>query len=594
MKGLAISILAWQRPDYLKRCLDALASCKGINDTPIFVFLDGGSEARQEDNLLVIKSFPTLKRSLYPIISPINLGCEGSAMASFERCFKEEEINSLFLLEEDFIVGEYYFDWLDYLDNAVSGYDNIGAISAWSSCFLSYEEKKASLNKLDIITNTHLWGTVVYRKTWTKIKGFANRYKDKFLSGLPPTIGGREVFDSRAEAIRSFFLHSAREIKVPPSKNFRFPLTDPLEMSYQRDVFLTPNNQPIGFDAMFRLALWIEGLVKVGTLVNHGKNCGEGGLHWGEAIINLLRSQKACPLDVELHTFEVPAGNKPVFTLARLPLDDHHYYDFYGEVRKNGTNDCPERDYPDYVYPNTCNEVLISLLEKHILEKIPLAFTRFGENEIQILKGYPQDSRDTLLKGCCQRWGYKWPEEGPECQGDLVKVFYKVLMETDIFAVWDSKTCPHTGGRPIDKLEKFWLRHSKKDLPIVDLRVVKGRELGDPRKIGKLFHGNPIHIISPHSSLFQARGLDKIIGVPITYTLLAVPFSLRLIKDSYKKMEEEVKAPIILWGGGGGRKDLGIYFRDTCQKICIDMGSTLSCWAGSIPSFPGEERHCCL
>ena len=98
----AIAITAYNRPDYLKKSLEALAANPESQTLPFLFLLDGGPGAKQKELSEIIHSFHF---PYYCIIAfPENLGCERNTVELREFVFNFCGFEKAVILEDDVLI----------------------------------------------------------------------------------------------------------------------------------------------------------------------------------------------------------------------------------------------------------------------------------------------------------------------------------------------------------------------------------------------------------------------------------------------------------------------------------------------------------
>lgn len=110
-----ITITAWRRPQYLRRVLEALSRCTGVDGYRILLSVDGGYPDRQEEISGVAGSIGVDAEVIY---HDRNLGCAGNTFFALEWGFSQP-VASVIHLEDDTEPSQ---DFLRYMEACLGRY----------------------------------------------------------------------------------------------------------------------------------------------------------------------------------------------------------------------------------------------------------------------------------------------------------------------------------------------------------------------------------------------------------------------------------------------------------------------------------------
>lgn len=118
-------------------------------------------------------------------------------------------------------------------------------------------------------------------------------------------------------------------------------------------------------------------------------------------------------------------------------------------------------------------------------------------------------------------------------------------------------------------------------LKVISSLFPREEMFGSLNSFKSITRGKGIHIITPNVDRFINGGLDKLLGVNISYTDISggnayEPNIRNLVKEAIKITDKQ----IILFGGGYGIKDLIPWSSKEYGKISLDLGSVLDAWSG--------------
>ena len=131
-------LIAYKRTDTLGHALSALAKCKGLNDRPVFAYLDGArSPADETDIENVHKMFVDFKSTVCPELQIVrrekNYGCRENIVSAITEVINK--YGRLIIVEDDIVVSKYF---LEYMDEALDFYQDdkrIWGINAYRNRF---------------------------------------------------------------------------------------------------------------------------------------------------------------------------------------------------------------------------------------------------------------------------------------------------------------------------------------------------------------------------------------------------------------------------------------------------------------------------
>jgi glycosyltransferase involved in cell wall biosynthesis len=122
---VAIIIPTYNRPEYLKRCLDSLQKTFLENKTLIYI-IDDGSE---DETKFIIKNFRKKGCVIRRVLKKENNGIYDSLLIAYEYCFNLN-YEYVIKLDADMIVNNYFYDMMIYYkkifpNNIISGFNTL-------------------------------------------------------------------------------------------------------------------------------------------------------------------------------------------------------------------------------------------------------------------------------------------------------------------------------------------------------------------------------------------------------------------------------------------------------------------------------------
>jgi hypothetical protein len=261
--------LGFNRIDYFTKVLTSLEQNKAAYEHDLFVYIDGGPNARQEEikELMAKSKFPNAE-----IVCRVNnWGIGRHLIDARRRLFDDLGYDRILLLEDDLVLGEHYVETVFKISDWASEYDDIGTITAYNINSASIDEQGEQENQL-IATNRHFWAYVITKRVWDEIKHIIYAYEARFLS--------KSTYTNRAHR-RIRWLFMRKWINLP-----RFMKSNRLVP----DKCVTPPFPKIPFriatsqDAITALALWHHGYHRITTRVSRAEYIGIEGYSFSPEV----------------------------------------------------------------------------------------------------------------------------------------------------------------------------------------------------------------------------------------------------------------------------------------------------------------------
>ena len=261
--------MGFNRIDYFTKVLTSLEQNKAAYEHDLFVYIDGGPNARQEEikELMAKSKFPNAE-----IVCRVNnWGIGRHLIDARRRLFDDLGYDRILLLEDDLVLGEHYVETVFKISDWASEYDDIGTITAYNINSASIDEQGEQENQL-IATNRHFWAYVITKRVWDEIKHIIYAYEARFLS--------KSTYTNRAHR-RIRWLFMRKWINLP-----RFMKSNRLVP----DKCVTPPFPKIPFriatsqDAITALALWHHGYHRITTRVSRAEYIGIEGYSFSPEV----------------------------------------------------------------------------------------------------------------------------------------------------------------------------------------------------------------------------------------------------------------------------------------------------------------------
>lgn len=157
-----IAIFLFNRPNKTYNCLNSLSLNNGFKKSPLYIFIDGPKNKKDEIQISKIKriieefNFENIEEV---IISKFNIGLAKSIFYGVNRVLKNHE--TIIVLEDDLVVSKYF---LDFMNNCLQKYksENIYQISG----YVWGDSIKKQTNFPYLVPNINSWGWATWKSKW--------------------------------------------------------------------------------------------------------------------------------------------------------------------------------------------------------------------------------------------------------------------------------------------------------------------------------------------------------------------------------------------------------------------------------------------
>jgi len=258
-----IVICAYNRPDYLERCLDYLFKTPDIAESrvPVYVFCDGGSGSKQKENADLISHYPLVTKVFY---QTENLCIAKHIFLIRETVFDKMGFPRMMFLEEDILVSPYYYR---FINRVLDGYQTVidPTVVMVNSSVICLETVSQKIFKQRDFSDclSHLNNYVVLRSTWDVIKPIMQEYLDRFIISSPSY---RELPHDK---VMEWATNKIKSSDSPQAKNER-----------------TLRHLTSSQDSITNMAMRINNLRYVSSYVNRVLNVGRVGYHYEPEYFN--------------------------------------------------------------------------------------------------------------------------------------------------------------------------------------------------------------------------------------------------------------------------------------------------------------------
>ena len=270
--------------------------------------------------------------------------------------------------------------------------------------------------------------------------------------------------------------------------------------------------------------------------------------------------------------------------------------------------------YENYLQCDTTDAEVIETIKAKIADEEGFSLVRFGDGDIPLIQEpllKPAIRIDPAIverqkQNMCKHWGYRYPKECERLREDVFKIFRFGIQHSDMIGLLDVNDKRNIATFNLKSPEKQLLlkkaslaRETARILGyqqgkqrICDHYVVRRRALGNIKSVKNILQGRPVHIMSMWVKELKENKMAELLCAKVTYTNFRDTETLRRLQGRLHEFRR-IKEKVILFGGGGGGKNIGAFLKMENSAVCIDMGATLDAWAGSAarPHMRGNEVH---
>lgn len=161
-----IAVFCYNRPEHLKKTLDALSQCTGIKNSWVYIFQDGPKKNASEEELSKIISVKNIigdyKSGKETIITcqKENIGLNASIEFGISKVFELHD--RIIVLEDDILVAK---GFIEFMNKALHHFHNdpsIWHISGYTPQFIRQRTKKSPF----LLRTAQIWGWATWKKNW--------------------------------------------------------------------------------------------------------------------------------------------------------------------------------------------------------------------------------------------------------------------------------------------------------------------------------------------------------------------------------------------------------------------------------------------
>lgn len=187
MSYTPVVIFAYNRPEKIRNCLEALTRCPEIAHTPVTIYIDGARTSDDVQLVLevqrVVEEF-SVAVQLTVVRRPKNLGLATSILSGVTEMLSTSE--SVIVLEDDLVVSPYF---LRYMNTALEIYRRDSSVASISGYWYPVRNAK-SLTPTFFLRGADCWGWGTWADRWEKFEADARLLLDA-ISSSPD----KELFD---------------------------------------------------------------------------------------------------------------------------------------------------------------------------------------------------------------------------------------------------------------------------------------------------------------------------------------------------------------------------------------------------------------
>jgi hypothetical protein len=186
--NIAIAILSFDRPNYLRQVLDSL-KLNDLSGCDIYCFQDNWKTI----NGKIVAREKSVKKS---IIAWKNSGIKGSFFLQPNNLapalhfdfvekllFREKKYERVVFLEDDMVLQPNYISTLKYMFNKYGDDPRVAMISAYGSHY-NHSLEDQEKNKHKLAGMHHNWAFGLTREFWERRQPFVEEYLEKFMYGV--------------------------------------------------------------------------------------------------------------------------------------------------------------------------------------------------------------------------------------------------------------------------------------------------------------------------------------------------------------------------------------------------------------------------
>lgn len=181
-RAAPIALFAYNRPAYLRACVETLAVNALAADSDLFVFCDAARDIAASDGVAEVRDFArriTGFRSINVIEQEVNLGLSGSVISGVTRVVGE--YGRVIVVEDDLLLAP---NFLLFMNDALDAYADDDRVAGIHGYMFPVQRQ---LPATFFLRDPGCWGWATWQRAWTLFEPDGQRLKDELLHrGLQP------------------------------------------------------------------------------------------------------------------------------------------------------------------------------------------------------------------------------------------------------------------------------------------------------------------------------------------------------------------------------------------------------------------------
>lgn len=174
-----IALVACERLDYFKRCVQALALNPEFSQWPVFLFLDQPTDTSKNvdcaEHILVLRKYCP---EAHIICRPVNFGAGKNIIDARRQLFDNLKFSYVYIIEDDVVVAPNYFEtmtnlWSWLVKNQYK--NNVGVVQGW---WHNIRNQASSYVEVSVDA---LWAYGMSKECWDDIKDLVYEYEQNYL-----------------------------------------------------------------------------------------------------------------------------------------------------------------------------------------------------------------------------------------------------------------------------------------------------------------------------------------------------------------------------------------------------------------------------
>jgi hypothetical protein len=258
---IAVIVLTFDRPKYLKRALNSISQLRGLRDASLFFFVDGPydkeSSQRCAEAAQLCDDFDHPDKEV--ITRPKNVGTSTQVYGSKSYVF-DLGYDFAVTIEDDFVCAPYALQALITAHSSVTALrpQQLFTLDVFNKNSTTHEQKLSQLH--DIIPCGGQWVSLTSSYVWSHVAPLLSQYNERFIL---PLIEGR----------------LSRPYRSRPSVDIRKWYGHVIGSSSPYYAHVTNPKYPSSQDGCVAVAMMKNDIVPFSTCVNHAVHIGKEGEH---------------------------------------------------------------------------------------------------------------------------------------------------------------------------------------------------------------------------------------------------------------------------------------------------------------------------